>query len=209
MPSILYYIHDPMCSWCWGHRPLWDRLQTQLPDNVTIQYVAGGLAPDTNEPMPIALQQTIQGYWHEIHNKLGTEFNFDFWTQNKPRRSTYMACRGVLAAKIQNLEAKMIDAIQRAYYLRALNPSDSDILVRLAEELSQQSPELDSEKFRRDLESPAIEQELQRQIALARALSHEGFPSIVLEHNGKRHSIVREYQDCDLVLADIQRILSN
>jgi len=75
MPSTLYYIHDPMCSWCWGHRALWDRLQKLLPDNVVIEYVAGGLAADTNEPMPMVLQQTIQGYWREIEAKLGTAFN--------------------------------------------------------------------------------------------------------------------------------------
>jgi len=198
-----------MCSWCWGHRPLWDKVQTQLPENVAIQYVAGGLAADTDEPMPLELQQTIQGYWHEIHNKLGTKFNFDFWTKNTPRRSTYIACRAVLVAKTQGHEAAMIDAIQRAYYLRALNPSDSEILIRLAAELSQQGQGVDVEQFSADLESPAIEQELQRQIALARELTHQGFPSIVLEHNGKRHSIVREYQDCALVLGDIQRVLSN
>jgi putative protein-disulfide isomerase len=209
MPSILYYIHDPMCSWCWGHRPLWDELQRRLPDNITIQYVAGGLAADSNDPMPIALQQTIQGYWREIHNRLGTEFNFDFWTKNTPRRSTYIACRAVLAAKTQGFEADMINAIQRAYYLRALNPSDSDTLLHLAGELSHQGLGLDRDQFRKDLESPTIHQELQRQIALARELTHQGFPSIVLELNGKRHSIIREYQDCDMVLADIQRVLSN
>jgi len=40
-------------------------------------------------------------------------------------------------------------------------------------------------------------------------LTHQGFPSIILEQNGKRHSILREYQECDLVLADIQRVLSD
>ncbi|MFT6977114.1 MAG: putative protein-disulfide isomerase, partial [Shewanella psychromarinicola] len=27
MPNTtLYYVHDPMCSWCWGYRPTWDTL---------------------------------------------------------------------------------------------------------------------------------------------------------------------------------------
>jgi len=208
MHSILYYIHDPMCSWCWGHRVLWDELQKRLPDNVVIEYVAGGLAADTNAPMPMELQQTIQGYWREIQSKLGTDFNFDFWKKNSPRRSTYIACRAVIAAKIQGFESEMIDAIQRAYYLRALNPSDSGVLIRLAEELSSRGLDLDVDQFGKEMESSSVHQALQRQIALARELTNQGFPSIILEHKGTRHPIVREYQDCRLVLAEIQRILS-
>jgi putative protein-disulfide isomerase len=207
MHSTLYYIYDPMCSWCWGHRVLWDELQKRLPENIEIEYVAGDLAADTNKPMPLELQQTIQGYWREIQRQLGTAFNFDFWKKNSPRRSTYIACRAVIAAKHQGFESEMIDAIQRAYYLRALNPSDSAVLIRLAEELLSQGLKLDVDQFSNDLESVATHQELQRQITLARGLTHQVFPSIVLEHDGMRHSIVREYQDCSLVLADIQRIL--
>jgi len=187
---------------------LWDKLQKLLPDNVVIEYVAGGLAADTNTLMPIELQQTIQGYWREIQAKFGIAFNFDFWKKNSPRRSTYIACRAVIAAKSQGFESEMIDAIQQAYYLRALNPSDSAILVRLAEELSSRGLDLDVDQFGREMESPATHQMLQQQISLARELTHQGFPSIVLEHNGVRHSIVREYQDCNLVLAEIQRVLS-
>jgi protein-disulfide isomerase-like protein with CxxC motif len=56
----------------------------------------------------------------------GTEFNFDFWTKCQPRRDTYKACRAVIAASQQNAEEAMIEAIQKAYYLRAMNPSEHD-----------------------------------------------------------------------------------
>ncbi len=208
MSSTLYYIHDPMCSWCWAHRPLWDKLQQHLPDELAVEYVAGGLACDSNLPMAKDLQAEIQGYWREIQAKLGTEFNFDFWTNNEPRRSTYIACRAVIAAKNQQCEEQMIDAIQQAYYLRALNPSDQPILLSLAWDLYSQELEMDLDRFANDLESVATHKELQAQIALAKELGAEGFPSLVLEHGGERHAIVREYQDYQPVLAQIKRILA-
>lgn len=208
MKTTLYYVHDPMCSWCWGQRPLWDELRKALPDSVAIEYVAGGLAPDSSEPMPMVLQQTIQGYWREIQQKLGTGFNFDFWQKNTPRRSTYIACRAVIAAKNQGCEAEMIDAIQRAYYLRALNPSDKAVLVQLARELSDQGRDLDWKRFSDDLASAATQRELRRQIALARELTHDGFPSMVLQHRGRRHAIVREYHDYRPVLAQIKQLIA-
>lgn len=208
MSSTLYYVHDPMCSWCWGHRPLWDELQKNLPDSVNVEYLAGGLASDTNLPMAQDMREAIQGYWREIQQKLGTEFNFDFWKTNIPRRSTYIACRAVIAAKNQKLEAQMIDAIQRGYYLRALNPSDSDILLRLCWDLYSQEFDIDLDRFTHDLESVVTHKELQRQMALAKDLGAQGFPSLVLEHKGKRHAIVREYQDYTLVLDQLNRVVS-
>ena len=102
MKPILYYIHDPMCSWCWGYRPTWNALQQALPEDIQQVNVVGGLAPDSDEAMPMEQQKLIAGYWQRIAEELGTEFNFDFWTNCAPRRSTYPACRAILAAAAQD-----------------------------------------------------------------------------------------------------------
>ena len=94
----LYYVLDPMCSWCWAFRSSWLALLEELPDSVTVRYVLGGLAPDSDEPMPQAQRESIRQIWQSIAQRTGTEFNLDFWTRNTPRRSTYPACRAVIAA---------------------------------------------------------------------------------------------------------------
>ena len=205
MSTKLYYLHDPMCSWCWGYRPVWDALQQKLPAVIEVEYVASGLAPDSNISMPIAQQQMIQNHWRTIEVKLGTKFNHAFWTENTPRRSTYNACRAAIAAHKQGFQNAMIDAIQQGYYLRALNPSNVDVLVGLAKELSQQqqSLDLDIEQFINDLSSADTEQELARQISLARQLSQQGFPALVLENDGIRHQISVDYSDYRLTLKGI------
>jgi len=212
MSTRLYYLHDPMCSWCWGYRPVWDNLQQYLPTSIQVEYVAGGLAPDSDTPMPFTQQQMIQNHWRTIESKLGTRFNYDFWTLNTPRRSTYNACRAVIAAHKQGGQKIMIDAIQQAYYLRALNPSDKGILIALAKELpvelaraeaSQAAIKFDSEQFIFDFSSVETEQELSRQVSMARILTQQGFPSLVLEHDGKRHQIAIDYHGYKGTLADI------
>jgi len=49
MPLQLYYFHDPMCSWCWAFRPLWQEIAAGLLDHVNGQRVLGGLVPDTDQ----------------------------------------------------------------------------------------------------------------------------------------------------------------
>ncbi len=195
MQPILYYIHDPMCSWCWGYRPTWERLRENLQDIVAIEYVAGGLAPDTDQIMPEEMQRTIQAHWHNISTKLGAEFNFDFWTKNTPRRSTYLACRAAIAAKNQGYEKEMISAIQNAYYLRAMNPSEKDVLVQIATEMSAEGMNIDSERFAVELESEATNMELARQITFAQVLTNNAFPSLVLEQNNQRILVEHDYLD--------------
>ncbi len=201
--NTLFYIHDPMCSWCWGYRPTWKRLEQILPDKVCVQYVLGGLAPDTNAPMSLELQYTIQGYWRKIHSELSAEFNFEFWKKCKPRRSTYQACRAVIAAKQQRHELEMIESIQRAYYLRAMNPSDSITLVLLAKELG-----LDENQFVTDLISIQTEKELQQQIQFVRAAPTKGFPALLLNLRNNLIPMEVNYTNAEETLTLIDKCIS-
>ena len=43
--ATLYYVHDPMCSWCWGFAPVWQEVRERLTDSpVQVKYLLGGLA---------------------------------------------------------------------------------------------------------------------------------------------------------------------
>jgi len=151
--------------------------------------------------MPLAMQQTIESYWHTIQQQLGTEFNFDFWRNNQARRSTYIACRATIAADYQGAQEQMIDAIQRAYYLRALNPSDSSVLIQLASELG-----LEPIKFAQDLSSPATQAEFKRQRGLAHSLPIQGFPSLVLKTDTQTTKIAINYLDASSMLNAIHSL---
>ncbi|MCB1844504.1 MAG: DsbA family protein, partial [Halioglobus sp.] len=196
MPT-LYYFHDPMCSWCWGYRPSARQLFSALPRNVERVNILGGLAPDSDEAMPLAERAAIAAHWRRIENMLGTEFNHDFWSTCEPRRSSYPACRAVLAAARQGQEEAMILAIQEAYYLHAQNPSDDSTLLTLAESL-----DLDRARFNADLHSPSVNRELRGQVLFARQSPISGFPSLVLDINGNRAPISVDYKDPDSSLRE-------
>ncbi len=200
----LYYYHDPMCSWCWGYRPTAQALFSSLPKIISLKNVLGGLAPDSDEPMPAELRSTISGHWKRIHEMFGTEFNFDFWTDCKPRRSTYPACRAVIAATNQDREEDMIFAIQRAYYLRAMNPSDLETLEALADEL-----DLNRALFQSDLRSAETELEFQRQITLARNSPIRGFPALALEDSGQFRSVCLDYKSHETTLQHLRTLTAS
>ena len=204
MQKKLYYVHDPMCSWCWGFEPTRRQLFTALEGRLQIERLVGGLAPDTDEPMPETMRNMLQQTWHRIATAIpGTEFNFDFWEKCQPRRATYPANRAIIAARGQGEEfdTRMTVRIQRAYYLEARNPSDDSTLIELAGDLG-----LDCERFADELTSAALQHQLLQEIQYSRMLGIDSFPSLAVEKSGQIHHIALSYTDAQAMLAQIEAI---
>jgi putative protein-disulfide isomerase len=187
--NTLYYVHDPMCSWCWAFQTTWRKVLKELPSHINVNYLLGGLAPDNDLPMTLEIQKYVQDNWIKIQKVVpGTEFNYDFWTLNEPRRSTYLSCRAVIAAKKQHpdFEVLMTEGIQKAYYLNALNPSNEDTLINIAKDIG-----LNEDLFKEDLKSSGVNDLLLDQIHTTKTMPINGFPSLVLviENNLKRIKI--------------------
>ena len=180
--TVVYHVHDPMCSWCWAYRPtlltLLEALSTPALSHIEVRHLVGGLAPDSDVPMPADLAAHLQEIWRRIQSVVpGTQFNFDFWTENIPRRSTWPACRAVLAAEsLAGLGMQMTHSIQRAYYLDARNPSDTSVLVSLATDLG-----MDADKFSNRLSSDTVESALKEDFNTAGKIGARGFPSLFIE----------------------------
>ncbi len=176
-------------------------VRAAVPAGIRIETLLGGLAPDSDAPMPPQMRQSIAGIWRTIQQRVpGTEFNFDFWECCRPRRSTWPACRAVIAARLQGAEHEqpMILAIQRAYYLQARNPSEDETLVELAGEIG-----LDASRLGRDLASEAVHAALLDEIAQARRLGADSFPSLVLVEDRRIRLLTVDYRDPGAILAQL------
>lgn len=198
---VLYYFHDPMCSWCYAFDTVLKQIEALLPEFICLKKVVGGLAPDTDMPMPEHLQRSIQSAWKQIEKTVPEiQFNFEFWNKNQPFRSTYPSCRAVLAAKKQSsgFENKMIQQIQWAYYQNAENPSLDEILILCAQRIG-----LNIELFIKDYSGQMIEDELQNEIQFSRELGVSSYPSLRLEIEKQILPISIDYNDGQNVLKQI------
>lgn len=198
----LYYVHDPMCSWCYGFCRSLQVLQAELPEQISWRRLVGGLAPDNKQVMDKQTQLYIQQAWRNIMQRIpGVSFNFEFWEKCLPQRSTYPACRAVLAAQQQGLAAEldMLAAIQEAYYQRAENPSLDEVLIQCAQRAT-----LDIERFIADYSSLMIEELLQQQIQETRRLGIDSFPSLGLQVEQRLIAIQIDYVQPERMIRQIQ-----
>jgi len=202
MVRRLSYVYDPMCSWCWAFNNVWQETLAKLPADIEVRYLLGGLAADNDQVMPLAMQQSIKGYWQQIQQQLpSTEFNYAFWDECEPRRSTYPACRAVIAARAQNPQAEpaMLLAIQRAYYLQAKNPSNDDVLIECAKSIG-----LDEVVFSESLEQAGTQQALLTELSYVRSIGVSSFPSLVLEQEGQLKLLNHDYKDPEILLKQLR-----
>jgi putative protein-disulfide isomerase len=172
---------------------------------VKFARLLGGLAPDSDEPMPEAMREHLQQTWRRIQASIpGTRFDFDFWTRCTPRRSTWPACRAVIAARRQDpaFDEAMTNAIQRAYYLQARNPSNRETLIELAGEIGAEPA-----AFARDLDAEGTSQILADEIARARAMGVDSFPALVIDRPGSRWRIPVDYTNPEAMLETIGLVL--
>ncbi len=204
MNTQLVYVHDPMCSWCYAFEPLRRDLVEALEDRMPVRRLLGGLAPDSDAPMPMIMRDKLQQTWQHIEQVVpGTRFNFDFWRDCEPRRSTYPSNRAVIAARRQDAagDSRMTARIQQAYYQEARNPSDDSTLIDLAVELG-----LDHERFAHDLVAEETRQEHMDEMMQARALDIYSFPSLAVLHDGVPRHLALTYTDLDFLLEQIDSI---
>lgn len=178
-PSTLEvtYILDPMCSWCYAFAPSWRVLCDTLDASTTVRYVMGGLAPDSDMPMPESMRRAIANTWHVIEQRAAVTFNHDYWRTNTPFRSTYPACRAAIAAEKLRPGSlpHMVEAIQKAYYQHASNPSLEMVLLDVAESIG-----LDRGEFAAVIGSAEVRDAFDTDLKLTRVLGVQGFPTVLV-----------------------------
>lgn len=201
----LYYIYDPMCSWCYAFEQSLAELHKQLPPLISFKAILGGLAPDTNEPMPVETRQMVQHAWQRIEQTVpDMRFNFGFWTKNTPIRATYPACRALLAAQQQAPESveTLRKNIQHAYYQEARNPSLDSTLIDCAAQSG-----LNIETFSQALNSTEIKIKLAEHIRFSQSLGVNSYPSLRLVLNDDIHTLAINYTQITPTLRQINTLL--
>lgn len=204
--NTLYYVYDPMCSWCYAFERTLTKLQEQLPQSLSFKAILGGLAADSTEPMLGETQAMIQQAWRRIEQTVPEiYFNFDFWSENIPLRSTYPACRALLAAEEQAPEfvPMLRRNIQQAYYQKAKNPSLDNILIDCAAQTG-----LNIEQFSAALNSTTIKIKLAEHIQFTRTLEVNSYPSLRLVLTNEVYNIAINYSDVTPIITQISTLLN-
>jgi len=193
--GTLYYFGDPMCSWCWGFKPVLEQVDREYPELRRVT-VMGGLRAGEEIPMGDDLARMIESAWERIGEATGQPFNHALWETQRPLATTLPACKAVLTARVLDAERewRYMVAMFEAYFTRALDPSRRETHLQVARELGFPAAE-----FEASLDSAAVEEALAKDLAMTRRYGVTGFPTAVLSVGGDNYLIAPGYQPIESV----------
>ena len=188
--GTLRYFGDPMCSWCWGFKPVLEQVDREYPELKRIT-VMGGLRGESEQPMSDELMAMVRGAWMRIEEATGQPFNHDLWREHRPLATTLPACRAVLTARSMAPEKEwaFMVGMFNAYFTRALDPTRRETYLDVAG-----SVDLELETFERQLDSEQVEKLLQQDLQTTRSFGVTGFPSVVLSIRDSNYLVSPGYQ---------------
>lgn len=177
--KILWYIADPMCSWCWGFMPVIETIRHEYGGRLKVELLLGGLRPGTKDPMSSTQREEILRHWRTVQRTTGQPFHFEGAMPEGFIYDTEPASRGVVAVSIIN--AKVIfpffKAVQSAFYVEQLDVTSAVMLMQLAANTG-----LDAQRFLEVFESDTAKKRTLDHFNKARQWGVHGFPAVVMQN---------------------------
>lgn len=199
--DTLYYIGDPMCSWCYGFSPELDKVIQHFPE-LPLKIIVGGLRAHGDETFG-QLSSFLEEHWKEINVKTGQPFRYQILENKSIMYNTEPACRAVVTIRMlaPASEYAFFKSLQKAFYYQNDNPTRLSTFIGLASSLG-----VEPAKFEKYYTSSVIVNETERDFKLARSLDVNGFPSLVALKDGKLHRLSDGFSSAQKIISKMEAL---
>lgn len=189
--KTLWYVADPMCSWCWGFSPVVEAIRREYRDRLGMELLLGGLRPGTRHALPAAQREEILHHWHAVRQATGQPFQFEGALPPGFIYDTEPASRAVVAVSLLHPGEvfAFFRSVQSAFYAAQRNVTDPAVLMQLAEEVG-----LDAQHFSRLLDSDTVRDLTQDHFQRARQWGIQSFPTLVAQDGSDHAVLARGYR---------------
>ena len=180
--SILHYVYDPLCGWCYAAEPL---VEAAAEAGVSIVLHGGGLW-DPGVHAPEAKRRSMRETDARIARLTGQPFGEAYLEGLLVHPASVWWSRPTIAAVLaaESLEARcgpaMIAAVQRAHYLDGRRVVEDAVLVEAAGAIG-----IDPARFTQALQAVPVDDHIQATRRLMQGYGLQGFPSFLLERDGR------------------------
>lgn len=182
--ATVFYVGDPMCSWCWGIAPTLKELEKYcMENNIKFKIIVGGLRAGGGDVWNSEFKSFLKKEWSHIQQITGQPFGFKLLEEKFFNYDTEPACRAVVVsselidklkiAKENKLE--FFSKVQRKFYTLGQDPKDVHFYEDICLNVGICFNEFKEEFFKKE-----NVQKTHDEFMKARVLNVRGFPSLVL-----------------------------
>lgn len=207
--SSLLYIADPMCSWCYGFAPEFAGLVEGL-GGIGVDLMVGGLRAYHRTPIDEAMRAELLAHWQRVAEASGMPFAAEHLLAPGFVYDTEPACRAVVTARAIAPAASfaVFHAIQHAFYAEGRDVTRGDVLAEVASRaLTENGVQVTAEEFRARWESEEMALATVEDFSQTRRWGVDGFPTLILEREGRLDLITSGYVKLDTLVERLQAIV--
>ncbi|MFC4167226.1 DsbA family protein [Teichococcus aestuarii] len=186
--TILHYIHDPLCGWCYAATALLEAARAR--PEIRLRMHGGGLWHPAAR-----LREGQRQHILEADARIGALTGQVFGPGYRALLAdpeTVFHSRPTIAALLavpEPLAPAMLRAIQRAHYVEGLRVVEDGVLAALAMELG-----LDEAEFRASLAAAPVEAHINTTRRLMQRVGATSFPTFLAERDGNIEIV--PHMDC-------------
>lgn len=210
MPSLIY-IADPMCAWSYGFGPELAALMEGVPE-LPVEVVVGGLRAYKTEVITAKMKQEQLDEWRKVAEQTNLPFDYNALSRDNFAYNTEPACRAVVAARLLAPKSALyvLHEIQRMFFSEGKDATDGAVLASIARPaMAEHGYDVDEASFLATWNSDVAVKATNDDFLLANKWGVTGFPTLVLERNGKLDLVISGYVAMPKLIDLLQTVIDS
>lgn len=207
MNTKLIYVMDPQCGWCYGNSKNITAIYNEFKDEMEFELLSGGMwvgknAPQAGEQISSYIVPQIPRLTAYTGMEISNEFKTLISNSDYVLSSLEPSAAIVLFKKMAHEKAVyMSKEVQQALFVDAKPLDELETYLPILEKYN-----LDKEKFKAAWLEEDNLKETQQEFNRARSLAN-GFPTLILEVNGKQQVLASGYFELEAMRKRIKEQL--
>ena len=201
----LFFVTDPICSWCWGMLPEWRAIMEEFQGRLQFGLRCAGLQVGSMKPLGNDQRDQLIQLWHRVQATTGQKFAFTFPDDPSFIYHSEVPCRALQIAR-QELQAEpwqLFHDMQEAFYLNGKNLGDLEVLVELIEPYG-----LDRSRFLDLVSDEAIIKATRDEFTWCKGQVTQVLPTVFIDLGQGPRLISGGYSTAEFLIPDIKARLT-
>lgn len=206
--DTIYYVYDPLCSWCYGFSPVIKKIKNTYEEQFDFQVISGGMQSGERKQPVSAIRDYLKGAYKNVTERTGVEFGEQFMEvleegnrmlDSVPPSIALSIVKDLKPAETLNFAA----TIQEAIYYDGFNWNLVDEYFPYLKQY-----DIAPEVFKQKFEDPLYKEKTLEDFKLAANFGVTGFPSVILKKEDKYYLIAQGFVPYEQLKATIEQVLS-
>jgi putative protein-disulfide isomerase len=206
--TILYF-YDPLCGWCYGFSEVIKQFWNNHKSDWHFEVISGGMVTGERIGPLSHIAPYLQKAYKTVEERTGVLFGKAYLDELFGEASMIMSSiePGIVLSIFKSFQTgndiAFASAIQRAIYYDGVAPTKMENFVPYAAQHG-----VSESDFEQRLKQPAYHDAILKDFDLSKRYGIQGFPTVVLKHQGENHLLAHGYADLHTLEVRARQILA-